>query len=135
MAEEGKGIALVILGVVAIIAVVGLVLLFTRTSSTGALFTTATGGTEVCPYATAVGEPQWLPVLAAHGEHNAFAEQWRAAGFEVRDGASIDEFGQSVLCVRNPPAVPVSQRGPVPLETRQGRGVPIVTESPGRIGP
>jgi hypothetical protein len=35
MAEEGKGIALVILGIVAIIAVVGLVLLFTRGSSEG----------------------------------------------------------------------------------------------------
>ena len=30
MAEEGKGIGLVILGVVAIIAVIGLVLLFSR---------------------------------------------------------------------------------------------------------
>ena len=135
MAEEGKGIALVILGVVAIIAIVGLVLLFTKTSSTGALFTTATDGSAVCPFPTSVGEPQWLPVLAAYNEHDAFAERWVAAGFEVRDGASVDEFGQSVLCVRAPSGVPVADRGPLPLTTRQGRGVPIVTEYPGRIGP
>ncbi|MEM4242841.1 MAG: hypothetical protein QXM31_02980 [Candidatus Woesearchaeota archaeon] len=35
MAEEGKGLALVILGIVAVIAVVGLVLLFTRGGATG----------------------------------------------------------------------------------------------------
>jgi len=35
MADEGKGIALVILGIVAVIAVVGLVLLFTKGGATG----------------------------------------------------------------------------------------------------
>jgi hypothetical protein len=35
MAEEGKGLALVILGIVAVIAVVGLVLLFTKGGTTG----------------------------------------------------------------------------------------------------
>jgi hypothetical protein len=36
MAEEGKGLALVILGIIAVIAVVGLVLLFSKASTTGA---------------------------------------------------------------------------------------------------
>jgi hypothetical protein len=35
MAEEGKGLAMVILGIVAVIAVVGLVLLFSKGSATG----------------------------------------------------------------------------------------------------
>lgn len=35
MAEEGKGLAMVILGIVAVIAVVGLVLLFSKASTTG----------------------------------------------------------------------------------------------------
>ena len=35
MANEGKGIALVILGIVAVIAIVGLVLLFSQAKSTG----------------------------------------------------------------------------------------------------
>ena len=37
MADEGKGIGLVILGIVAIVAVIGLVLLFTGASSAGRL--------------------------------------------------------------------------------------------------
>lgn len=35
MAEEGKGLALVILGIVAVIAVVGMVLLFSKANTTG----------------------------------------------------------------------------------------------------
>ncbi len=35
MAEEGKGLALAILGIVAVIAIVGLVLLFTSAKATG----------------------------------------------------------------------------------------------------
>jgi hypothetical protein len=35
MADEGKGLAMVILGIVAVIAVVGLVLLFSKAGSTG----------------------------------------------------------------------------------------------------
>ena len=135
MAEEGKGIALVILGVVAIIAVVGLVLLFTRTSGTGALFTTATDGTAVCPISTAVGEPQWIPVLAGPDENEAFLEQWTRANYECIKAKSIDEYGFATWCCRNPPRVPVSDRGPVSLETRRGRGVPVTTEQPWRIGP
>jgi hypothetical protein len=37
MADDGKNLALVILGIVAIIAVIGLVLLFTKTSASGAI--------------------------------------------------------------------------------------------------
>lgn len=35
MADEGKGLALVILGIIAVIAVVGMVLLFSKASTTG----------------------------------------------------------------------------------------------------
>lgn len=35
MAEEGKGVALVVLGIVAVLAVVGMVLLFTKAGTTG----------------------------------------------------------------------------------------------------
>ena len=135
MAEEGKGIALVILGVVAIIAVIGLVLLFSQTSSTGALFTRATGGTDICPFPTSVGEPQWFPVLAGPAEDRAFLAQWVNAGYECVESPSIDEYGFNTWCCRNPSTLPVSERGPVSLTTRRGRGVPVSTELPSRIGP
>ena len=47
MAEDGKGIALVILGIVAIVAVIGLVLLFSGAKMGGAAMKEATGATHV----------------------------------------------------------------------------------------
>jgi hypothetical protein len=134
MEEEHRGIALVILGIIAIIAVIGLVLLFTGPKkSAGMIFTSATGGTYVCPMATAVGEPQWLPVLAGPYENERFLQQWINAGFECVPAAGatqFDEYSYSTWCCRNPAGVPVSERGPTSLDTRRGFGTPVGTQFP-----
>ncbi len=137
MAEEGKGIALVILGVVAIIAVVGLVLLFTNTSSTGALFTRASGQADACPYTAPVGESQYAFVGTGNAEENQReCARWVAAGAECIPTVGGDEFGNTGCCCRHEQnLLPLRQRGDVPLSTRQPSGVPASQESPGRIGP
>ena len=137
--EGGKGIALVILGIIAIIAIIGLVLLFSGAKkSAGALFTHASGSVVPCPYPTAVGEPQWTPILAGPGENLRFKEQWALANYECRESApgSTDEFGLEIhYCCKNPAGVPVNERGPTSLETRDNSGVPVYREKPMRIGP
>jgi len=129
MEEEHRGIALVILGIIAIIAVIGLVLMFSGAKkSTGAIFTSATDGTYVCPVDTDVGQPQWFPVLAGPYENERFLQQWINAGYECvpAPGATqYDEYSYSTWCCRNPANVPVSERGPTSLETRRGFGVPV----------
>lgn len=130
MEEEHRGVALVILGVISVVAVIGLVLMFSGArNGTGLIFTSATGGDYVCPVSTEVGEPQWFPVLAGPWEDPRFLQDWINAGYEcvpAQGGSNaIDEYSYNTWCCRNPPNVPVNQRGPVPLETRQGSGVQV----------
>lgn len=134
MEDEHRGVALVILGIIAVIAVMGLVLMFTNSNgSTGAIFTSATGGNYICPMDTNVGEPQWFPANLAGPFENKirFLKDWTNAGYEciASPTSGIDEYGYAdVYCCRNPADVPVSERGPVPLTTRQGSGVPVGAE-------
>jgi len=137
MEQEHRGVALVILGVISVVAVIGLVLMFSGArTGTGMIFTSATDGEYVCPMSTQVGEPQWFPVLAGPWENPVFLDQWINAGYEcdVASGpAKVDEYGYATYCCRNPPNVPVNQRGPVPLETRQGSGVQVGSEYDGNF--
>ncbi len=135
MEDEHRGIALVILGIIAIIAVIGLVLLFTGAQkSAGMIFTSATGGTYVCPTATQIGEPQWFPVLAGPREDQRFLERWLAAGYECAPAAGatqFDEYEYPTWCCRNPVVgqaginPQVLDRGDVSLDTRREFGVPV----------
>lgn len=137
MEEEHRGVALVILGVIAVVAVIGLVLMFSGgRNSTGMIFTSATGGEYVCPTTTQVGEPQWFPVLAGPWENPRFLQDWVNAGYEcvpAEGEGAIDEYGYATYCCRNPPNVPVEERGAVPLTTRQGSGVQVGA-SPQNLG-
>jgi len=134
MEDQHRGIALVILGIIAIIAVIGLVLMFSGArSGTGAIPTSATGGTYLCPQSTSVGEPQWFPVLAGPYENDRFLQQWIAAGYECAPapGATqFDEYSYSTWCCRNPAGVAVNPRGPTALETRRGFGTPVGSSFP-----
>ena len=135
MEDEHRGVALVILGIIAIIAVIGLVLMFSGAKkSAGAVFTSATDGQYVCPIATQIGEPQWFPVLAGPYENEAFLQRWLAAGYEcvpASGAGQIDEYSYATWCCRNPvlgePGInpQVLDRGDVSLETRRGFGVPV----------
>lgn len=135
MEQEHRGVALVILGIIAVIAVIGLVLMFSGAKrSAGAVFTSATGGDHVCPMATAVGEPQWFPVLAGPYENERFLQRWLEAGYECQPapGAEqFDEYAYSTWCCRNPVVgqqginPQVLDRGDVPLDTRRQFGVPV----------
>ncbi len=126
MEEEHKGIALVILGIIAIVAVIGLVLMFSGAKkSAGMIFTSATNEGYICPTATQIGEPQWFPVLAGPYEDESFLQQWIKAGYECVPAKANDEYGYPTACCRNPPKVPVNERGPTSLETRREFGVPV----------
>ena len=137
MEEEHRGIALVILGIIAVIAIIGLVLMFSGAKkSAGMVFTSATDGSYVCPISTAVGDPQWFPVLAGPWENPSFLKNWVDAGYECMPATGptqFDEYGYATWCCRNPPNVPVNERGPVPLQTRQGAGVPVGSETLGNM--
>lgn len=140
MEEEHRGVALVILGIIAVIAVIGLVLMFSGAKkSTGLIFTSATDGQYVCPTATQVGEPQWFPVLAGPYENERFLQRWLAAGYECAPapGATqFDEYSYSTWCCRNPVVgqagiePQVYDRGDTSLDTRRGFGVPVGKEFP-----
>ncbi len=93
---EPKNMALVILGVVALIAIVGLVLLFTRTSTTGGIVTMA-----------GCNSP-WTPVLAEPGVNSAFLEMWIDAGFTCEEAPGQDDFGMKTFCCLLPSGVPVN---------------------------
>ena len=139
MKDQQRGLALVILGVVAVIAIVGLVLMFSGAKkSAGAVMTTATGGTDVCPVVEfAKGDRQWTPVLPGPYESHADLVRWEKAGYECIPGlgpSSIDEFGFPVIgCCRNPRGVPVAGRGPTSLETRRKAGVPVGSQYLGNL--
>jgi len=134
MEDQHRGIALVILGIIAIIAVIGLVLMFSGArSGTGAIPTSATDGTYLCPQSTSVGEPQWFPVLAGPYENDRFLQQWIAAGYECAPapGATqFDEYSYSTWCCRESGLLPNYPRGPTSLETRRGFGTPVGSSYP-----
>src|SRR3990172_8636433 len=106
MEDEHRGIALVILGIIAIVAVIGLVLMFSGAKkSAGAIFTSATDGQYVCPLPTEIGKPQGFPVLAGPYENEAFLQRWLAAGYECVPAAGagqIDEYSYATWCCREP---------------------------------
>ena len=161
MKTDHKGASLVILGVISVIAVIGLVMIFqTPDYVVGQVYTSATGGYYLCNIHTNVGEPQWFPVLAGAKEDERLAEDFLRAGYQcsvVRDGEIldyvndvdelqlkffaqgghyVDEFGYQTLCCRNPPWVPVQPRGGnPPVETRRPSGIPAQSETGQRLGP
>lgn len=92
---EYKNIALVILGVVAIIAVVGLVLLFTRTSSTGGIVTMAGCDSPA------------TPVLAEPGVNDAFLQMYIDADYTCTKAPGQDEYSMQTWCCMPPAGVPV----------------------------
>jgi hypothetical protein len=127
MKVDHKSASLVILGVISAIAVIGLVMIFQSPDKVvGQVFTTATDGYYLCDIPTAVGEPQWFPVLAGAGENYRLAVNYLDAGYQcsvVRDGAIltyinnadelqskffaqggqfVDDFGYQTICCRNP---------------------------------
>lgn len=92
---EPKNIALVILGVVALIAIVGLVLLFKKTGTTGGIVTMAG-----C-------DSPWTPVLAEPGINPRFLDMWTEAGYTCHKAPGQDDFGMQTWCCLPPAGVPV----------------------------
>jgi len=92
---EPKNIALVILGVVALIAIVGLVLLFTRTGTTGGIVTMA-----------GCDSPS-TPVLAQPGVNPNFLPMWEQAGYTCVKAPGQDEYSMQTWCCTPPAGVPV----------------------------
>lgn len=161
MKTDHKSASLVILGVVSVIAVIGLVMTFqTPDQVVGQVYTSATGGDYLCAISTAVGEPQWFPVLAGADEDMRLAADFLNAGYQcavvrngeiadyvnsatelqtkffVKGGEYVDEFDYQTICCRNPPNVPVNQRGGYPeLDTRKPSGIPAQSEQGQRLGP
>ncbi|MEM4263837.1 MAG: hypothetical protein QW666_03010 [Candidatus Woesearchaeota archaeon] len=107
---EQKSMALVILGVVAILAIVGLVLLFTRSGTTGKIVTMA-----------GCDSPS-TPVLAEPGLNPTFLQYWEEAGYTCVPAPGHDAFlttggfarqndpGFVTWCCTPPSGVPVDQR-------------------------
>jgi len=108
MAEEGKNLGLVILGIVAIIAIVGLVLLLAGGKKTTGNLVTMTG----C-------DSPSTPVLAPPGGNPLFLERWVAAGYSCVKASGDDEYGMESWCCTPPYNVPVQERYP---------GVPILPD-------
>ncbi len=152
MVKDQKGMSLVILGVVSVIAVIGLVMMFTTPDqAVGQFYASAKGGEYLCNIYTNVGEPQWFPILSGAAENEKFAGDFLKAGYQcavvrngeivdyvnnanelqpkffVKGGHFIDEFGYQTLCCRNPKGVPVLPRseGDVTLQTRRESGLPV----------
>jgi len=92
---ESKNMALVILGVVAIIAVVGLVLMFTRTGSTGGIVTMAGCDSPA------------TPVLAEPGVNDAFLRMYQEANYNCVVAPGQDEYRMKTFCCTPPAGVPV----------------------------
>lgn len=95
MAED-KGLTLIILGIVSIIAIIGLILLFTQFKSTGAIVTMAecqSGST---------------PVLAEPGVNPNFLPMYQQAGYYCTQGG-MDAYGMNTWCCTPPSNVPVEQ--------------------------
>ena len=96
--DEGKGTAFIVLGVVAIIAIVGLVLLLTQKTTTGKLVTMA-----------GCDSPS-TPVRGLPGENEAFLEQFVAAGYACEKASGVDVYGKETWCCTPPRNVPVNER-------------------------
>ncbi len=126
MAEQ-KSMALVILGVVAILAIVGLVLLFTRSGSTGGIVTMA-----------GCDSPS-TPVLAEPGLNPTFLKMWQEAGYACVPAPGHDAFldtggfarqpdtGFVTWCCTPPSGVPVDPHynvGEAPITPLEYPGYP-----------
>ncbi len=105
MAEE-RGFAFLVLGVVVVVAVVGLVLLLSPgKAATGKMVTMA-----------GCDSPS-TPVLAKPSENPNFLPQWSTAGYACEQASGVDEYGFETWCCTPPANVPVQQRY---------KGVPIL---------
>ncbi|MBW3019163.1 hypothetical protein KY329_03195 [Candidatus Woesearchaeota archaeon] len=131
MQDEHRGMALVVMGITAIVGVIGLVLMFSGgENSAGMLMTSATDGSAICPK-TPFGEPQYTPVLAGPKEDMNFLDQYVKAGYHCIPSDSVDEFGYGTWCCTNPTVQSdavnpqVNPRGPTPLDTRKGFGAQV----------
>ena len=126
MAEE-RNMALVILGVVAILAIVGLVLLFTKMGKTGAV-----------PTMAGCDSPA-TPVLAPPGLNPNFLDMWQQAGYTCEPASGHDTFlleggfarqpdeGFQTWCCTPPGGVPVDPHhvsGRAPIEQLEYPGYP-----------
>ena len=96
--DEGKGTAFIILGIVAIIAIVGLVLLLSQKSTTGKIVTMA-----------GCDSPS-TPVRGLPGENDQFLKQFVTAGFTCEKASGVDVYGKETWCCTPPRDVPVNQR-------------------------
>ncbi|MBW2968867.1 hypothetical protein KY314_01990 [Candidatus Woesearchaeota archaeon] len=93
--KEEKGLTLTILGMVSIIGIIGLVLLFTKFNTTGAIVTMA-----------GCDSPS-TPVLAEPGVNPNFLPMYQEAGYTCVPGL-VDDFGMTTWCCTPPSNVPVN---------------------------
>lgn len=98
--DEGKGTAFIILGIVAIIAIVGLVLLLTSNKpSTGNAVSSIIG----C-------DGPGAPVTGPPGENDWLLEKYTNAGYSCEKAPGLDVYGKESWCCTPPRNVPVNQR-------------------------
>ncbi|MBI4140572.1 hypothetical protein HY485_01910 [Candidatus Woesearchaeota archaeon] len=96
--DEAKGTAFVVLGVVSVIAVVGIVLLLTDSGATGQAVTMA-----------GCDSPS-TPVRGLPDENSAFLKRFVAAGFSCEKAPGTDVYGKETWCCTPPQGVPVNER-------------------------
>ena len=99
MAEEGKGLALAILGIVAVIAIVGLVLLFTSARATGKLAAAPNVGDwgRMSSAANTDYQPTDNQAYSTY-YRDAFPPQYRAEDASAAEGE--DREAQSLVAAR-----------------------------------
>jgi len=95
MAED-KGLTLIILGIVSIIAIIGLILLFTQFSNTGAVITQSGCNSPA------------TPVMGMPGANTEVLQLYYQAGFECV-GGNVDAYNMETWCCTPPSNVPVNQ--------------------------
>lgn len=95
--DENK-VPLLVFGLVALVAAIGLVLLFSRTGTTGKIVTMA-----------GCDSPS-TPVLTRPGENPNFLPQWSTAGYACEQAPGVDDYGYETWCCTPPANVPVNQR-------------------------
>ncbi|MBI4148258.1 hypothetical protein HY490_03120 [Candidatus Woesearchaeota archaeon] len=103
--DENK-LSFVVLGVVALIAVIGLALVLGGGSSATGKIVTMAG----C-------DSPSTPVLTRPGENPNFLPQWTEAKYTCDKASGVDDYGYETWCCTPPANVPVSQRY---------KGVPIL---------
>lgn len=96
--DEAKGTAYIVLGVVAIIAIVGLVLLLTQKTNTGKMVTMA-----------GCDSPS-TPVRGLPEQNEAFLQQFVGAGYACEKASGVDVYGAETWCCTPPRNVPVNER-------------------------